>query len=564
MQHKSQEAGGSKGLTLLEMTISMAIMAVLFAVLVPQLRLISNSWDSKAGRSDALQDGCVLLDHLQRQLSTARRINAVSGVGETLGYIEFEDNDASSFRYDINGSTSYVEFGVLGNLHDLAGPVSQFQMTCYDPNDMINPMNPITDPNLIRFVKVEVTLTNSAAMGGDLTLITSEFLRSDYGSTIGDANDPSLLFVVANATSLTSQEVAKKALIEGWGYPVTLISDEDSQAEFDAAVAANEVVYISLEVSEIDLGTKLRYATTGVVIEKITDNFGIAAYWQTKSRTDIDIIDNSHHITSPFSVGVLTCVTSLQPLTLINSGGAPDLTTLAQTFNVGSNWDPGLVVIDLGGELQGGGTAAGPRVQLPWGGTGFDINSLNADGQTIMQRAIEWAADGAGAAPGSDTYADSFAGQAFNGSSGTLDWSTSPWVEIGEADGVSSGDCGVFNDAGLWRLRVRDNDNGGEGVEREADLLAARSATLEFWYRRYRLDNAGDYVKLEISANGAAGPWTEILRLQGPANDPEYLLESQDISAYIASNTRIRFITSPNMGKQDAVWFDDVEIVIQP
>ena len=50
-----------------------------------------------------------------------------------------------------------------------------------------------------------------------------------------------------------------------------------------------------------------------------------------------------------------------------------------------------LDVIDQGAALYGGGTAAGRRVKLPWGGNDFDINSLTADGQTIMKRAIEWA-----------------------------------------------------------------------------------------------------------------------------------------------------------------------------
>ena len=50
-------------------------------------------------------------------------------------------------------------------------------------------------------------------------------------------------------------------------------------------------------------------------------------------------------------------------------------------------------------------------------------------------------------------------------------WSTD-WLEIGESDGASSGEVGVFSDSSDNRLRVRDNDNGGEGVQREADLSA--------------------------------------------------------------------------------------------
>jgi hypothetical protein len=36
-------------------------------------------------------------------------------------------------------------------------------------------------------------------------------------------------------------------------------------------------------------------------------------------------------------------------------------------------------------------TVAGRRVFLPWGNTGVDITTLNASGQTIMKRSIEWA-----------------------------------------------------------------------------------------------------------------------------------------------------------------------------
>ena len=53
-----------------------------------------------------------------------------------------------------------------------------------------------------------------------------------------------LLLVVVDPASLTAQEAAKKALIEGWGYTVNLIDESDSQAAFDAALASNAVAYI--------------------------------------------------------------------------------------------------------------------------------------------------------------------------------------------------------------------------------------------------------------------------------------------------------------------------------
>jgi len=44
-------------MTLVEMLIAMALMAIIFAAVVPQFRLINNSWDSKVGASETLQNG---------------------------------------------------------------------------------------------------------------------------------------------------------------------------------------------------------------------------------------------------------------------------------------------------------------------------------------------------------------------------------------------------------------------------------------------------------------------------------------------------------------------------
>ncbi|MHC4241861.1 MAG: hypothetical protein ACYSU4_05615 [Planctomycetota bacterium] len=160
----------------METTLAIAIMAIIFAALVPQLRLIQNSWDSKVGASETLQNGRVLIDHLNRNLSKASRITAVSDSSEINGYIEFIDNDANNVRYDVNSISDYVEFGLIGSPWDLAGPVSKLQFTCYGAVDLITP---ITDVNSIRSVKVETTLTNSVSLGQDMTFTTQAYIRTN-------------------------------------------------------------------------------------------------------------------------------------------------------------------------------------------------------------------------------------------------------------------------------------------------------------------------------------------------------------------------------------------------
>jgi len=182
------------GLTLVEMVIAMAIMAIIFAAILPQFRVIQNSWDSQAGAAETLQNGRVLIDHLNRNLSTAVRVTAVSSSFETNGYIEFESNDSNNVRYDI-GASNYVEFGPIGSLSDLAGPVSQLQFTCYSATDL---STPITDVNSIRSVKVETTLINPAKLDQDMTFYTQAYIRTNAlpasGGDISKMSEPWLEF----------------------------------------------------------------------------------------------------------------------------------------------------------------------------------------------------------------------------------------------------------------------------------------------------------------------------------------------------------------------------------
>jgi Concanavalin A-like lectin/glucanases superfamily/Disaggregatase related repeat len=195
------------------------------------------------------------------------------------------------------------------------------------------------------------------------------------------------------------------------------------------------------------------------------------------------------------------------------------------------------------------------KVQILRGLDGFG-NYVYLDNVTIDLDAVT----GSGC---NGSYTDAFITSTFSGSDGALTW-TGDWLEVGEDDGAMAGDIGIYYDMGFFKLRLRDNDNMGEGVEREADLSAAGSAQLTFSYRREGLDSVDDNVRVEISANGVAGPWTEIARLEGPGTDAVFKPFSIDISSYAAANTRIRFITSPSMGDRDTVWLDNVSLTCSP
>jgi uncharacterized repeat protein (TIGR01451 family) len=199
-----------------------------------------------------------------------------------------------------------------------------------------------------------------------------------------------VLLVVPDAASLGPQDTAKKALMESWGYTVVPISASDSQAAFDTAVATSDAAYISEEITSSDLGTKLTNACIGVVNDEdaLSDEFGISSGFGLYTSDTIDITNSSHYITQPFVIGSLTIAAPAQSLHTVSGSIAPGAQFLAERPATANGT---LVVIETGGLLYTGGNAAGRRVYLPWGGGGFDINSLNANGELLMRRAVEWA-----------------------------------------------------------------------------------------------------------------------------------------------------------------------------
>jgi len=166
---------GHCGLTLLETVIALAIMAVVFAVLLPTFRNLQNSWASRQGGAEALQNGRILTDHLHRNISKAVRITSVSAAAQNLGHIQFDATDGITYRYELSNDNR-VMFGPVGQLAELAAPVSLLQFTCYDALDLDTP---ITQANLIRVVRARTVLVNAAETGLDKPFETLVYLRSN-------------------------------------------------------------------------------------------------------------------------------------------------------------------------------------------------------------------------------------------------------------------------------------------------------------------------------------------------------------------------------------------------
>jgi hypothetical protein len=168
---------GRKAVTLVELLVAMALMVLIFTAIVPQFRAIRNSMASNEASATIIQNGRVLEEHINRNLSTAKQIVSVSASGTNLGFIIFKDVSDVQKRYMVSGG--YVVFGTVGSEEQLAGPVSKFQVSSYfiDPSTTLT-----TDANLIRLVKVDTDFTNSNPLGSTKSFTAYAYVQSNQNT----------------------------------------------------------------------------------------------------------------------------------------------------------------------------------------------------------------------------------------------------------------------------------------------------------------------------------------------------------------------------------------------
>jgi hypothetical protein len=318
-----------------------------------------------------------------------------------------------------------------------------------------------------------------------------------------------LLYVVQDAGSLTTQETARKTLMEGWGFTVTLIDDDDTQANFDSAAAANSVAYVSQEALATSVGAKLTDNTIGVVNENkdMIDDLGFATGLSMGGGLPTLKVDMSHYITSVFATNPVSPYVANDWYQIVDEPVATGVDPVGTWMEAPYSGKPALMALCPGGSLIGGGTAAGRRVQLPWGSgqgtTPVDINnSISDDGRTITQRAIEWAA-GAGAceeSPSGIVFEEFTEGRQLGGT----------YVDIPKPGGTTAGDlliAAVATDGDTFSTLTPP-----AGWTEISKGEQARAVTFGVWWK---IAGSGEPTQYQFTWSGSEQSYGWIMRFTG-------------------------------------------------
>jgi uncharacterized repeat protein (TIGR01451 family) len=134
---------------------------------------------------------------------------------------------------------------------------------------------------------------------------------------------------------------------------------------------------------------------------------------------------------------------------------------------------------------------------------------------------------------GFDNFRDQFSSTNWNNSDGSIDWTGSSWIREND-----SGNKIFITSGGV--LRFDTGAVAAASIKRVANLSGRSIATLSFTLDRSGGGggSSGD-LKVQISSDGGSN-WTD---LETFTSNPDGATQRYDISAYIASNTTVRFIT---------------------
>jgi len=225
-------------------------------------------------------------------------------------------------------------------------------------------------------------------------LIVQRAIQWGSGNTSG-APAGTVLLVVGNAASPASKDTGRIALMESWGYTVTVIDDSESQSNIDAAAAAVDVAYVSGTISGGALADKLTGSATPIVNEFFgkLDNYGFSNI--RTATASADTLTNSsatHYISEPFAGADINVFSSVLSMPVPSGTLAPDLDSVAQAGGYHA-----LATLDTGATRWDGNPAPARRAFLPYANA--ETSQLTTDGETIMKRALEWVAGAATPAP---------------------------------------------------------------------------------------------------------------------------------------------------------------------
>lgn len=200
-----------------------------------------------------------------------------------------------------------------------------------------------------------------------------------------------MLFIVGNSAAPAAADAAIKTGLEARGWTVTYADDDTfvnaDAASYSAVLVSDSVAVAPLSADLFDQAKGWVLLDRGLTDDWLIDSVGAAN--MPAAIATISILNNSHPITSPYSTGTLTILSSTRTMAeVVKTNLGAGATILAE--HTTDNTQATLVAYSTGSALSGGSSAPARRVYSCMQSCG---EQLNTDGLDLLSRCLLWVAE---------------------------------------------------------------------------------------------------------------------------------------------------------------------------
>lgn len=215
-----------RALTLSELLLVVAIVALLTASMAPAIRAAHRGSNTSDRRSEVLQNDRVGIDQVSRVLRETTRLYRISGPSDGLGYIEFFNKASEIYRFERTSGSDELRYGPLGTLSLLAGPITSFLLTSFDGAGNVLP-DPVQVAR-VRSVKIDLVTTDQEGKASPIPSSFRVFFRKDLNGPSGLINE--IMYDPRNPDPLNEwiEFYASDADIDAAGWKLTTLNNEAS------------------------------------------------------------------------------------------------------------------------------------------------------------------------------------------------------------------------------------------------------------------------------------------------------------------------------------------------
>ncbi len=163
-----------RGMSLLELVIATAMMAMLATAVSLLLRSSHQAWDAHEADYTRIEAAHATLRHLVREVRQADSVTEISAAADDSGRLGLSMQNGDTYVWDHDAATDAVNYTTPAGNGLLANQISGLRLTGY----LADGITPTTVPSEVHFLEIDVTVQLPRETAGTRVVSSYAWVRS--------------------------------------------------------------------------------------------------------------------------------------------------------------------------------------------------------------------------------------------------------------------------------------------------------------------------------------------------------------------------------------------------